>query len=448
MVLERITLHTKKLSDVLSGLKLVHLSDLHISNLGRRERKLISLVNREQPDIIAITGDLIVHYANKFSACIETLKKLKANIGIFAVFGNSDHTFNSISDFNRFLDALGDIGIIVLNNENYELGIGEKILYIVGVDDPFFLNDNFAEAIEGVPYEAPILLLAHSPDILLSRSDAIVVNLIDSVSKNNHPNGWGWKDGFIYQMGVGDILFENDGLHTLRVQSRQDGVSIDTILLNPYRSVDTMILNGSSDRITNILKDKALSSQYTDLVIMKASEADKRHVHGKWKKKDDPTAISGYSVDDLPDQGIWYFQPLVHPKDYFEVEFPAKRGRKYHVWVRMKANKSSPMSDSVYLQFSDSVDEGGRKRYRIGEEAYSRERMKEVDLILSGHTHGGQVRLPFYGAVKTFTSVGRKYASGLHQIGNTKIYVSRGIGTSVFPIRFLCPPEITVFNFQ
>jgi predicted MPP superfamily phosphohydrolase len=71
---------------------------------------------------------------------------------------------------------------------------------------------------------------------------------------------------------------------------------------------------------------------------------------------------------------------------------------------------------------------------------------KRISLILSGHTHGGQVRLPFYGAVITMSHYGKKYEMGEYRVGDTVMYVSRGLGTSTVPVRFMCRPEITVIH--
>jgi len=72
-----------------------------------------------------------------------------------------------------------------------------------------------------------------------------------------------------------------------------------------------------------------------------------------------------------------------------------------------------------------------------------------IDLILCGHTHGGQVRLPF---VPPFylPRFSYPFVSGMYRVGpgNTPLYVNRGIGTSMFPIRFLCRPEITLLRLQ
>jgi hypothetical protein len=65
-----------------------------------------------------------------------------------------------------------------------------------------------------------------------------------------------------------------------------------------------------------------------------------------------------------------------------------------------------------------------------------------VSLQLSGHTHGGQVRLPGIGA-PILPRLGKKYDQGLHRVGEMYVYTTRGVGLIGPPIRFNCPPEIT-----
>jgi predicted MPP superfamily phosphohydrolase len=75
-----------------------------------------------------------------------------------------------------------------------------------------------------------------------------------------------------------------------------------------------------------------------------------------------------------------------------------------------------------------------------------------VDLALAGHTHGGQVVVPFFGPPLTLSRVPRPVAAGgLHEMGPVHVHVSRGVGLergSAPQIRFLCPPEICVLTLR
>ena len=74
-------------------------------------------------------------------------------------------------------------------------------------------------------------------------------------------------------------------------------------------------------------------------------------------------------------------------------------------------------------------------------------RDREPHLILSGHTHGGQIRIPIIGPVITHTK-SKVHVSGLTWCGETAVYTCNGIGYGLLPIRFLCPPEILVVELQ
>jgi hypothetical protein len=72
-----------------------------------------------------------------------------------------------------------------------------------------------------------------------------------------------------------------------------------------------------------------------------------------------------------------------------------------------------------------------------------------VDLYLAGHTHGGQIRLPLYGALYTATAVGKQYEMGRYDVEGLTLYVSRGIGMEgkgAPRARLLCPPEIVCID--
>ncbi len=69
---------------------------------------------------------------------------------------------------------------------------------------------------------------------------------------------------------------------------------------------------------------------------------------------------------------------------------------------------------------------------------------RRIDLLLCGHTHGGQIRFPLFGSVVVPSKHEARYASGFHRVGDVLLYVSRGIG-AVPPLRILCKPEVATF---
>jgi uncharacterized protein len=68
-----------------------------------------------------------------------------------------------------------------------------------------------------------------------------------------------------------------------------------------------------------------------------------------------------------------------------------------------------------------------------------------IDLTLSGHTHGGQIRVR--DRQKRLIRR-RKLSNGLHKRKGSQIYITRGIGTVVLPVRYQCPPEITLLELR
>ena len=71
---------------------------------------------------------------------------------------------------------------------------------------------------------------------------------------------------------------------------------------------------------------------------------------------------------------------------------------------------------------------------------------EKVDLILAGHVHGGQVRIPFYGAVIVPSKYGTKFAYGVIEENQNRMIITGGLGTSILPFRFCALPEIVVIN--
>lgn len=98
------------------------------------------------------------------------------------------------------------------------------------------------------------------------------------------------------------------------------------------------------------------------------------------------------------------------------------------------AMRSIPSDDPKILLCHNPEAIGGAARWGI-------------DLMLSGHTHGGQVRLPLLRSLYR-SKPGERFVDGWNQLGETQIYVSRGIGKVVVPVRVACPAEITCLRLR
>jgi len=72
----------------------------------------------------------------------------------------------------------------------------------------------------------------------------------------------------------------------------------------------------------------------------------------------------------------------------------------------------------------------------------------DLKLVLAGHTHGGQVRLPILGAPFVPSAVGQRYAKGHVEEEGIHMFVTSGVGTSILPFRFMVPPEVAIVTIR
>lgn len=73
---------------------------------------------------------------------------------------------------------------------------------------------------------------------------------------------------------------------------------------------------------------------------------------------------------------------------------------------------------------------------------------EEVDLILAGHTHGGQICIPFFGAPVVPSKYGSKFAERIINDGKNLMIITKGLGTSILPVRINSVPEIVVIEYE
>ena len=133
--LNQIQLPVRDLPPEFDGLKIVHLSDLHLGPWITHERlaEVVEIALEQQPDLISITGDFIDRETPRglIPSYVEQLKRLGAKLGVFAVLGNHDHW----QDADLVRQMLVDSGISDLSNRVTTLQRGDSQLYLCGLDD-------------------------------------------------------------------------------------------------------------------------------------------------------------------------------------------------------------------------------------------------------------------------------------------------------------------------
>jgi uncharacterized protein len=143
-------------------LLLVHLSDTHVTRLGRRERRALAIINAAQPDLIVITGDL-THHGSDPGVVEAFLSGLHARSGNFLVWGNHDHRQGVADDWGPA--AARRAGFTLLTNGNRRIDTPAGRIAIAGLDDPVTGHDNLKAAMAGVPRRDFCILLSHSPEV-------------------------------------------------------------------------------------------------------------------------------------------------------------------------------------------------------------------------------------------------------------------------------------------
>lgn len=161
---ERVSFEIKNLPSSFEKIKIVHLSDFHSRNFGKREQKLLKIVDELNPDFIFITGDIVDWTTRDFDSCQVFWKELSQNHEgrVFGVYGNHEHRNPR---FSILKNALKESKIEILDNESRKINVNEDFVYLIGVDDPHLGFDDIEKAMKDVEDDAPKILLAHSPEI-------------------------------------------------------------------------------------------------------------------------------------------------------------------------------------------------------------------------------------------------------------------------------------------
>lgn len=160
-----------------SGFRIAQISDLHNTEFGKDNAKLLAALEQTNPDIIVLTGDIIDSRRTDISIVANLAPKLTAIAPTYFVTGNHEGRLDT-AQYKEFTDALKNSGVVVLQNEVVTVIRGDESITLVGVEDPrrdiewendegrFERMEQKLKALSDEYKNSYSILLSHRPDML------------------------------------------------------------------------------------------------------------------------------------------------------------------------------------------------------------------------------------------------------------------------------------------
>lgn len=161
--LNRYSLPLPELPNFLEDLQILFLSDLHITHLGRRERRLQQAIKGLEVDLLLVGGD-VARTERGYQIALTLLSECQPRWGRFLTFGNSE--YKPSAPTLRLQQLAERYGFTLLLNQHTLVHTDRGPLVIIGVDDPSTEKALLTKAMEGMPEGTFRLLLSHSPEIV------------------------------------------------------------------------------------------------------------------------------------------------------------------------------------------------------------------------------------------------------------------------------------------
>lgn len=232
---------SENIPDAFDGYRIAHVSDLHNTEFGKENENLLNILRTMEPDIIAITGDLIDSRNTNIEIALEFAKEAMEIAPCYYVTGNHEARISEYENLKQGMEALG---VIILENKKIELERDGELITLFGVDDPDF-NDDYLDVEESVLMESRLeemisdedgyrILLSHRPELF-----SVYAKYDMDLVLSGHAHGGQFRlpfvggilaphQGFFPKYDAG--LFEEDG--TTLIVSRGIGNSLFPFRLN------------------------------------------------------------------------------------------------------------------------------------------------------------------------------------------------------------------------
>ena len=197
------------LPDAFDGYRIAHVSDFHNAEMGDGNEKLLAMLREAEPDLIAITGDMIDSRNTNIAVALAFAEEAMQIAPCYYVTGNHEAR---VSEYDELKTGLEAVRVIVLDDERMELALSSESITLLGVDDPSFSTDYlFGDAASVVSSKLAELtaeedgftvLLSHRPELFDTYVDSDM-NLVLS----GHAHGGQFRLPF-----VGGLVAPNQGL--------------------------------------------------------------------------------------------------------------------------------------------------------------------------------------------------------------------------------------------
>ncbi len=203
--------HDSQLPEGFEGYRIAQISDLHNAEFGADNQKLLSILKKEQPDIIAITGDLVDSNHTNINIAVAFVRQAVEIAPCYYVTGNHEAWLGET--YETLEKQLKACGVMVLRNQSVTLRKGSDTVQLMGIDDPDFAESGsgmfdleagiIAEEIKRTDAgEGYRILLSHRPEVFSTYVDSDI-----SLALCGHAHGGQFRLPFI-----GGLVAPNQGL--------------------------------------------------------------------------------------------------------------------------------------------------------------------------------------------------------------------------------------------
>ena len=203
------TVTSARLPEIFDGYRIAHVSDLHNAEMGEDNEKLLTMLREADPDMIAITGDLIDSRNTNVEIALQFAQEAMKIAPCYYVSGNHEARVN---EYEELKTGLISAGVIILEDTQTEISIEGQTITLIGVNDPSFQTDYLFGDSETVMNskltelhtdgEAFTILLSHRPELF----DVYAEHDVDLVL-SGHAHGGQFRLPFI-----GGVVAPNQGL--------------------------------------------------------------------------------------------------------------------------------------------------------------------------------------------------------------------------------------------